>query len=216
MSSDRLEGEFGVIRQLSGGNYYDLVEQVLSSLSLRRLKFYHDLELHSASDMMSTDRVCCMNVQDKDEDLELIDECFERASELSESERSAIFYICGYVVFKESIPTVDDLENCPESEFTKLVSRGKLKYPPPELFDLALYMYTYFKWREPKCCSKIFELGFKIIYDSSGCHFTDIEKILKRFVNCFCKGYAKEKTDQIKQKDKITHTERKKRKFRSR
>ena len=121
-----------------------------------------------------------------------------------------------YVVFKESIPTVDDLENCPESEFTKLVSRGKLKYPPPELFDLALYMYTYLKWREPKCCSKIFEQGFKIIYDSSGCHFTDIEKILKRFVNCFCKGYAKEKTDQIKQKDKITHTERKKRKFRSR
>ena len=70
------------------------------------------------------------------------------------------------------------------------------------------------KW--VKTCAKIFEQGFKIIYDSSGCHFTDIEKILKRFVNCFCKGYAKEKTDQIKQKDKITHTERKKRKFRSR
>ena len=49
----------------------------------------------------------------------------------------------------------------------------------------------------------------------SGCHFNDIEKILKRFVNCFCKGYAKKKTDQIKQKDKITDTERKKRKLRS-
>ena len=34
----RLEDEFGVIRQLGGGNYLVSIEQVMSSLSLRRLK----------------------------------------------------------------------------------------------------------------------------------------------------------------------------------
>ena len=44
MQSDRLEGEFGVIRQLSGGNYWMSVEQIISSLTLRRMKLYHKLE----------------------------------------------------------------------------------------------------------------------------------------------------------------------------
>ena len=38
IQSDRIEGEFGVIRQLGGGNYLVSVKQVISSLSLRRLK----------------------------------------------------------------------------------------------------------------------------------------------------------------------------------
>ena len=41
IQSDRLEAEFGVIRQLIGGNYLITVEQVLSSLSQRKLKLYH-------------------------------------------------------------------------------------------------------------------------------------------------------------------------------
>ena len=41
LQSDGIEGEFGVIRQESGGNYLISLEQVISSLSLRRLKLYH-------------------------------------------------------------------------------------------------------------------------------------------------------------------------------
>ena len=41
----RIEGEFGVIRQLGGGNYLVSVEQVISSLSLRRFKLYHKLHI---------------------------------------------------------------------------------------------------------------------------------------------------------------------------
>lgn len=37
MQSDRLEGEFGVIGGMHGGDYQIAAEQVLSSLSLRRL-----------------------------------------------------------------------------------------------------------------------------------------------------------------------------------
>ena len=41
----RIEGGFGVIRQLGGGNYLVSVEQVISSLSLHRLKLYHKLRV---------------------------------------------------------------------------------------------------------------------------------------------------------------------------
>ena len=45
IQSDGLEGEYRVIRQLSGGNYHISVEQVISSVSLRRMKLYHKLEM---------------------------------------------------------------------------------------------------------------------------------------------------------------------------
>ena len=45
MQSDRLEGEFGAIRKMSDGCYLISVDQVISSLSLRRLKLYSKLGL---------------------------------------------------------------------------------------------------------------------------------------------------------------------------
>ena len=80
IQSDKLEGEFGVIRQLSNGNYLISVEQVMSSLALRRIKLYHRLNL---SDMVEPEdsNVCCTtNLDDCDEDLELIDHCSNEAT----------------------------------------------------------------------------------------------------------------------------------------
>ena len=96
--------------------------------------------------MVSNESVCCAgNLQDKDDDLELLDNCFSEASNLLESERSTVYYICGYVSFKENLPVSDGVVTLSyESEFTELVSRGKLKHPPPELYDLALYLYSFF------------------------------------------------------------------------
>ena len=99
IQSDGLEGEYEVVRQLSGGNYHISVEQVISSVSLRRMKLYHKLEMHG-DEMVSSESVCCAgNLQDKDHDHELLDNCFNEASNLSESERSTVYYICGYVSF---------------------------------------------------------------------------------------------------------------------
>ena len=133
--------------------------------------------------------VCCAgNLQDKDDDLELLDNCFSKASNLTESERSTVYYIyiiyiyilyiyilyiiysilyyiCGYVSFKENLPVSDGVVTLSyESEFTELVSRGKLKHPSPELYDLALYLYSFFKNRHSKCCSRVFLQGFMYIY----------------------------------------------------
>ena len=56
IQSDGLEGEYGVIRQLTGGNYHISVEQVISSVSLRRMKLYHKLEMHG-DEMVSSESV---------------------------------------------------------------------------------------------------------------------------------------------------------------
>ena len=83
-------------------------------------------------------------------DIDILDRCFDDASQLYESERSTLYFISGYVAFKENIglgETNDD--NIPDSEFTKLVSRNKLSHPPSELYDLSLYVY--FKARSNKC-----------------------------------------------------------------
>ena len=44
IQSDRIEGEFGIYRQSAGGNYFISVEQVLSGLSLQRIKLFAKLD----------------------------------------------------------------------------------------------------------------------------------------------------------------------------
>ena len=112
--------------------------------------------MNGDNDILSTENVCCLHIKDRDEDLELLDNCFEEASNLSGAERSTVYYICGYVTFKENMPGHAPAELCIKSEFTELVSRGKLRYPPSYLFNLAMCLYTFFKSRGPGCCLQIF------------------------------------------------------------
>ena len=84
-----------------------------------------------------------------------------------------------------------NLERLPESEFTTLLSRGKLSHPSADLYDLSQYLLCYFKMKDPKCCNSVFLNAFKIIYDATGYEFPNIGKIIRRFVNCFFKTFAK-------------------------
>ena len=102
-----------------------------------------------------------------------------------------------HVTFKENLEGSNDVLESNESEFTEMVSRGKLKHPTLDLYDLSLYLYCFFKMRKVKCCTKIFLQGFHYIYECSGCTFPNINNILKRFINCFFKGYATSETDKI-------------------
>ena len=96
----RIEGEFGVIRQLGGGNHLVSVEQVISSLCLRSLKLYHKLHVDT-EEMVSNENVCCSgDLSDKDEDIEILDYCFSEAPNLSESERSSL-YLCTHTHTKK-------------------------------------------------------------------------------------------------------------------
>ena len=192
LQSDRLESEFWSIRQMSGGCYLISVDQIISSLSLRRLKLYSKLGLENVIDTNK-------NLDDRDEDLELLDSC------------------SGYVAFKESLTFPDGvvvISDHGAGEFTEMISRGKLTDPPSKLYDLSLSLYSFFKHRKMKCCSKIFRDAYKYIYECSGYDFPNINSILSRFNICFVKAYAKNETDKIKS-GKADKKERKTRKLNS-
>ena len=105
--------------------------------------------------------------EDKDQDLELVDNSFSLASNITEMELASLYYISGYVTYKGNLEKDLDKSSSElptESEFTTMLSRGKLKYPPDDIYDLSKYLYTFFKASKPKCCSKIFLQGFCHIY----------------------------------------------------
>ena len=75
--SDRIEAEFGIYRQLSGGNFHISVMQVYNSLNLQKLKLYHKLDVTrdtARCDLSSAD--CCKAPLTENE-IELLNTCFE-------------------------------------------------------------------------------------------------------------------------------------------
>ena len=79
----RIQGEFGIYRQNSGGNYCISTYQVFNSLKLQRIKLYHQLHMSEKLHVTTSDD-CCSSLKDNDEDLEVLDSCFESSSHLSD------------------------------------------------------------------------------------------------------------------------------------
>ena len=173
---------------------------MLSSLSLQRLKLFHKLDI-ATTNIDQVDDCYKEDLLNNEDDIELIENCFEESSNLNDSERSTLYYICGYITHKEKLPVTDTLipsNSLPACEFTTLVSRGKLSHPQSDLFDLSLYLYTFFKNRPKKCCSNVFLQAYKEIYMETEYEFSNPDNIFRRLNNCFMKAFAKNETDRIK------------------
>ena len=98
--------------------------------------------------------------------------------------------------------------NLPESEFTNLVSRGKLVHPPAELYDLSQYLLSFFKTCERKCCTKLFLKAFNMIYAMTEYNFPNIESIIRRYINCFFKAYVNKENEKIAVEKDIRQTKK--------
>ena len=127
----------------------------------------------------------------------------------TETEQSSLYYISGYVAKKLNIgleaPSTDI--NPSVSKFTENVSRGLLSHPTDELYQLAVSLYVYYRDVQDKsCCTKLL-LAFKQIYECAHYQFDKPDEILRRFVNCFSKGYSTLKTAEIKQ-EKLKNNKR--------
>ena len=98
LQSDCLEGEFGVIRQMSGGCYFVSVEQVFMSSKLRRIKLYTELNLLSPISE-NCNRDCCKSILNSQE-LDLIDSCCNGKYDqiMSDEELSFLYYISFVVI----------------------------------------------------------------------------------------------------------------------
>lgn len=64
----------------------------------------------------------------------------------SESEENAFYYILDFVAFKENVAVIevtDAKKDFLSSEFTLLLSRGKLSHSPPEIVFLLCILFCY-------------------------------------------------------------------------
>ena len=134
-----------------------------------------------------------MDLQKSEEYLKRIKRCIEDASNLSMIDKTALYYLSGYVPRKEGMQCPSDPpSNLPESKFTTLLSRGKLSFLPDALYDLSLYR---FHMRNIKYCTKIFIQAFHEIYFYIGY----VTSIIRRHVNCFFKSFTKKMSDNIRE-----------------
>ena len=101
--SDRTEGEFGIYRESSGGNFLVSAEQVFNGLQLQRINLCSKLDVMDGK----FDSDCCTaDIMDSEVEIELLEKCFEGASSLNSIEKT-LYYICGYVARKENIVCCD-------------------------------------------------------------------------------------------------------------
>ena len=197
--SDLLEGEFGIYRQFSGGNYYIGVEQILSCAHFRRLQLYNKLDL-TGDDQPSVvhEQSKCCSDNFTEFDLLLMDSVFEDSTKLSIEETSALYFVAGYVAFKEGLryESDDDHEVGEEhSEFIHLVNRGKLTFPPKDLFLFTTYAYTLFKHSDHQSCANYTKRAFNFLYESLNLNFDNPLRVCQRLSNCFFKGLVRKETD---------------------
>ena len=209
--NDPIEGHYGIFRQDGGGNFYVAFEQILSSMTLLRIKLFDKLDMPYTDDHTNEKDECC-DAPLTEKELEFLD--FIPIGLLSEEEKATLYYISGYVASKHDIGIDAPEKHFKESEFTEKVSRGKLKHPTACLFELSMALFVFYKNEEDNSCSNRLLIAFNLINESSPCNFDDEGKIFRRFVNCFAKGYSSQKTEEIRV-DKKNRKKRKERALRS-
>ena len=142
-----------------------------------------------------------------DDELILLDRCFEVSDEITTEVKSALYYISGYVAMKEGIGLDDpQIQNSEISDFTTKVSRGLLKHPPVQLLELPFYLYAYYDAVEMKVCATRLLKAFTQIYEVTHNEFENYSCILHCYVHCFSEGSANQQTQKIK--DKATNRKR--------
>ena len=106
------------------------------------MKLYHKLNILSENNVCSN-RLCC-NAELDEDDFNYMDDCVLSADDISNEEASSLYYICGYVCKKCDLGSKVIPENCPNSEFTELVSRGSLTYPNDNMFQIARFLCMHY------------------------------------------------------------------------
>lgn len=195
--SDKLEGEFGVYRQSSGGCYFISVEQLLCSARFRRMQLYanifEDVEIPA-----HTDGVCCASCL-TEEETELLDNCPEAVDSITPEEHGAIYYVCGYVARKDGLGSRSSSWEHEHSHFTDLVSRGLLSHPPHWLFVFGQFCYGYFQMSNIRCVTRL-SAAFSLVHET----FFDVpievhclSSITRRLSNCMLKGLVRRDTEAL-------------------
>ncbi|MEL7309146.1 MAG: hypothetical protein AAGK05_15640 [Pseudomonadota bacterium] len=131
---------------------------------------------------------------------------------VSDSEMQSLFYVSGYVAYKEHIQSDTEVQ----SEFSDLLantSRGKLTFPPENLFHFCVTCYTFFKNNKNSfsCTTRLCKL-FKLVCEAFNLEVPFVERVSRRFCNVFFKGLTNMEND-LDRVERDEQKERKRRKF---
>lgn len=170
------------------------VEQVKNSLRLQRLKLYSKFD---GAVLLHSERDCC-SLEISEDDLHHLDQSIASYEEASEDENAALFYVAGYIQHKyQPVHQSSACGSC--SEFTELVSRGRLSFPSEPLFQfirIAYCAFNQFPNVQPRfqCVTYIAKL-FTFLYNSLPLEIDlPLHDALKTLINCFFKGFTKLET----------------------
>ena len=155
---------------------------------------------------------CCVE-EITSAEIELLDDLPSLLPTLDNSEFQSLYYICGYIAFKEAIVDEGSAEHPDCSDFTSFVNRGKLSYPPATLFQFSVSCYAFFKKHGDvfSCLLRLRKM-FKLICESFYLSVEPLDPVCRRLSNVFLKGLVTFHDDMIRsQKDE--QNSRKKRKF---
>ena len=90
IQSDCLEGEFGVLRQANGGNYYMCTDQVCNALQLQSIQLFSKID--TLETIWHSGKACWQQPL-SEEEMELLSDCFDLASSVNDIDRSSVYYI---------------------------------------------------------------------------------------------------------------------------
>lgn len=204
-----------VSRQLSVGNFYISVEQVVCSLKLQRLKLFDSLKAKKPAHEFSG---CCTE-DFADEELEVLDNTGSNMDNITEEENATLYFIAGYIAKKTGDSGERPLvQSVPESEFVELVSRGRLTFPSSDLFLFSRLSYIAFSRlsalpKFPSCASRVRRL-FLLLLESADYNLADGPTVCRKLTNTFFKGICQLRNTQlIPIAPNAASTERRKRKL---
>ena len=127
-----------------------------------------------------------------EDELDILDACLSNCGEINETESSTLYYIYGYVSFKEKL-CCDQPAELPHCSEFDMVSRGKLCHPPIQVYVLSKCLYSYYKKVDKSCPTKLMVTS-KVIYEYMDIEYDNLAGILRPFIKTFSKAFAKKET----------------------
>jgi hypothetical protein len=184
------------------------------SANFRRLKLFSSLE---SGNQPPSQRSPCCDAPLSDDDVEALNSCIQ--VNLNDDELATLYFISGYIAHKEDILVQDGIptNELPSSQFTELVSRGKLCHPPDWLFVFVQCAYSVIRKTNATCANKsqrlllrLFnDLHFNLLHD---CYNAD--HLCRRLVNTLIVGSLRRaKSGIVRRAPSLSLCDRKRRKL---
>ena len=194
LQSDRIEGEFGVYRQSTGGNSFMVAGDVLSAFK-KRLTSFAAKSLESLEGITTdTKSHWCLGVQY--EDAVAVEDCIKDVT-LDQMEELSSAFVAGWLEMKSDIsfPEEEPLVSGDPISFINSLSRGSLTIPHVATFEFVKTGLRFMKHsKQQACCRNKLGSILLLINDYHEFELSD-RHLIRRLSNVLLHGLHKLEKD---------------------